>query len=283
MRAAGSTRWTTTWMAAPTSLFWNQDHFVVHLQDEQGLFPGKASTTFTTAIPFDSDQIASLAAPEGIRSRRRDNMPEGESTGRVLDSLTDMNGDGVADLVVFSLKGSSLWKMHSSYEGVLRRSGAQRRRGVLTGGRRPGRVAGDHRRDRPARLRPRRAGRRHADVLRADDLERRPRPHHVDLHGRRIVRPRVLPHGGRPLRGPSEYGAGNPAKVAQEDRGEGVLARGSAGGPERRRSLRPSRGAKPQEVARPPRRAGAGAVRQTTPANRGHRARGRGVHPGSPT
>ncbi len=97
-------------------VFWNQDHFAVHLQDEGGLFPAKASTTFTTAIPFDSDQIASLAAPGGIRSRRMDHMPEGESTGRVLHSLTDMNGDGVTDLVVFSLKGSSLWKMHSSYE-----------------------------------------------------------------------------------------------------------------------------------------------------------------------
>ena len=43
-------------------------------------------------------------------------MPEGESAGRVLDSLTDMNGDGIADLVVFSLEGSSLWKMHSSYD-----------------------------------------------------------------------------------------------------------------------------------------------------------------------
>ncbi len=97
-------------------VFWNQDHFEVRLQDESGLFPAKASTTFTTAIPFDSDQISSLAAPSGIRSRRRDHMPEGESSGRALHSLTDMNGDGVADLVVFSLKGPGLWKMHSSYE-----------------------------------------------------------------------------------------------------------------------------------------------------------------------
>ena len=97
-------------------VFWNQDHFAVHLQDERGLFAAKASTTFMTEIPFDSDQIASLAAPAGIRSRRRDHMPEGESRGRVLHSLTDMNGDGVTDVVVFSLKGSSLWKMHSSYE-----------------------------------------------------------------------------------------------------------------------------------------------------------------------
>ena len=97
-------------------VFWNDDHFAVHLQDDRGLFAAKASTTFTTGIPFDSDQIASLAAPSGIRSRRRDNMPEGESSGRVLHSLTDMNGDGIADLVVFSLEAGSLWKMHSSYE-----------------------------------------------------------------------------------------------------------------------------------------------------------------------
>ena len=96
-------------------VFWNGDHFVVHLQGERGLFDREA-TTFTTGITFDSDQIASLAAPEGIRQRRLDHMPEGERTGRVLHSLTDMNGDGVTDLVVFSLKGSSLWKMHSSYE-----------------------------------------------------------------------------------------------------------------------------------------------------------------------
>ena len=97
-------------------VFWDEDHFAVHLQEERGLFAAEASTTFTTEVAFDSDQIASLAAPTGIRSRRHDHMPEGESSGRVLHSLTDMNGDGVADLVVFSLEGGSLWKMHSSYE-----------------------------------------------------------------------------------------------------------------------------------------------------------------------
>ena len=96
-------------------VFWNGGHFVVHLQDESGLFLREAET-FTTVVPFESDQIASLAAPEGIRRRRLDHMPEGESRGRVLHSLTDMDGDGVADLVVFELKGASLWKMHSSYE-----------------------------------------------------------------------------------------------------------------------------------------------------------------------
>lgn len=96
-------------------VFWDRDRFVVHLQTEHGLFSPEART-FTTGIAFDSDQIASLAAPAGIRTRRLDHMPEGESRGRVLHSLTDMDGDGVTDLVVFELKGASLWKMHSAYE-----------------------------------------------------------------------------------------------------------------------------------------------------------------------
>ena len=100
----------------PDLVFWNDDHFAVHLQDESGLFSAQVSATFTTAVPFDSDQISSLAAPAGIRRRRRDHMPEGRSNGRVLHTLADMTGDAVADLVVFSLKGSSLWKMHSSFE-----------------------------------------------------------------------------------------------------------------------------------------------------------------------
>ncbi len=75
-----------------------------------------AATTFTTDVAFDSDDLASLAAPQGVRHRRRDHMPTGDMTGRVLHSLTDMNGDGVADLVVFWLEVGSMWSAHSTYE-----------------------------------------------------------------------------------------------------------------------------------------------------------------------
>ncbi len=95
--------------------FWNVDHFKVHLQDEHGLF-APISTIFTTDVVFDSDDLASLAAPYGVRRRLRDHQPTGALTGRVLHALTDMNGDGIADLGVFSLKGGSLWHMHSTYE-----------------------------------------------------------------------------------------------------------------------------------------------------------------------
>ena len=80
---------------------WNEDHFEVHLQDERGLFAPEVQT-FTTDVAFDSDDPYSLAT--------------GEMTGRVLHSFTDLNGDGVADLVVFSLEGTSISSKKSTYE-----------------------------------------------------------------------------------------------------------------------------------------------------------------------
>ena len=82
-------------------VFWNEDHFKVHLQDERGLFVPVAET-FTTDVAFDSDNLASLAT--------------GDMTGRVLHLLSDMNGDGVADLVVFLLEGRSISSKRSTYE-----------------------------------------------------------------------------------------------------------------------------------------------------------------------
>ena len=80
---------------------WDEGHFEVHLQDDVGLFAPVAET-FTTEVAFDSDDLSSLAT--------------GDMTGRVLHSLTDLSGDGVADLVLFSLEGTSISNKRSTYE-----------------------------------------------------------------------------------------------------------------------------------------------------------------------
>ncbi len=82
-------------------VFWKEDSFEVHTQDERGLFDQKPKS-FTTEIAFDSDDLSLLTT--------------GDMAGRVLHSLTDLNDDGVADLVVFSLQGRSASQKHSSYE-----------------------------------------------------------------------------------------------------------------------------------------------------------------------
>ena len=81
--------------------FWDEDHFKVHLQDARGLFAPKAKT-FLTDVAFDSDRFSSLAT--------------GDMTGKIVHALSDLNGDDIADLVVFKLSGRDISKKHSSYE-----------------------------------------------------------------------------------------------------------------------------------------------------------------------
>ena len=82
-------------------VFWNEDHFEVHTQDERGLFTPVAET-FTTDVAFDSDDLSSLITEDMV--------------GKVLHSFADLNDDGVGDLVVFSLKGANISSKQSSYE-----------------------------------------------------------------------------------------------------------------------------------------------------------------------
>ncbi len=82
-------------------VFWMEDHFAIHFQDENGRF-AESAKLFTSDVEFDSDDLYSLA--------------QGDMTGRILHSLTDMNGDGIADLVIFSLEGKHISRKRSAYE-----------------------------------------------------------------------------------------------------------------------------------------------------------------------
>ena len=80
---------------------WNGDRFEAHVQDDQGLFD-PVPVTFTTGVRFDSDDLSTLAA--------------GAMAGRVLHTFSDLNGDGVTDMVVFSLEGETVSSKRSAYE-----------------------------------------------------------------------------------------------------------------------------------------------------------------------
>ena len=80
---------------------WRGDRFEAHIQDGQGLFDSVA-VTFTTAVRFDSDDLSTLAG--------------GDMAGRVLHSFGDLNGDGVADMVIYALEGDSISDKRSAYE-----------------------------------------------------------------------------------------------------------------------------------------------------------------------
>ncbi len=80
---------------------WNGARFEAHLQDGQGLFDPEPAA-FTTDARFDSDDFTMLAT--------------GDMTGRVLHSFTDMNRDGIADLVIYALEGAKIAEKRSAYE-----------------------------------------------------------------------------------------------------------------------------------------------------------------------
>ena len=97
-------------------VFWNTDHFDVHRQDPNGMFSPVAET-FTIDIPFDTDGAYSIAfafSGENMFSLMFGFRKNTKLT--VLHTFQDMNGDGVADMVIHALEGRSLGKQRSRYE-----------------------------------------------------------------------------------------------------------------------------------------------------------------------
>ena len=97
-------------------VFWNADHFDVYRQDDRGMFSTVAET-FTVDIPFDTDGAYSIAFDFSGEHTFALIFGFRENTKRrVLHMFQDLNGDGVADLVIHSLEGRSLAKQRSRYE-----------------------------------------------------------------------------------------------------------------------------------------------------------------------
>jgi len=96
-------------------VFWNEDHFDVHLQDERGQFSREA-VSFTCDVPFDTDGAYSnifgyadgnaFSLLVGFRRKTERTM---------LIAIRDMNGDGYADFLTHTLKGRSILRQQSRY------------------------------------------------------------------------------------------------------------------------------------------------------------------------
>jgi hypothetical protein len=97
-------------------VFWNTDHFDVYYQDADGVF-STVPETFTINVPFDTDGAYSIAF--GFSDENMFALISGfrkNTKRRILYTFRDMNGDEVADMVIYTLEGQSLGKQRSRYE-----------------------------------------------------------------------------------------------------------------------------------------------------------------------
>ena len=146
-RRTGITSWTIPWYQSRVHVldydrdgrrdlvFWNQDHFEVHRQTGPGTF-AETPTTFGVDMPFDSDGLYSLifafrgetrtSLLTGFKDKRTRTVVHsfGEAGPadaprsvrcRVTACYSDLNGDGVADLVTMSMAGRSVLGQHTRY------------------------------------------------------------------------------------------------------------------------------------------------------------------------
>jgi hypothetical protein len=101
---------------------WSGGHFAVHRQDERGRFDSRADA-FTANVALDGGRNSCSRRPEnGFDSYEvcyesdHSALDTGDEREKMLHSFTDLNGDGVADLVVYSLSGRSVFSVRSTYE-----------------------------------------------------------------------------------------------------------------------------------------------------------------------
>ena len=96
-------------------LFWNEDYFELHRQDDTGRFPDTPET-FTTDVQFDFDGAYTLAFQFGDRGVTSLVLGlGGRFDHTVLHSFRDLNGDGVADLITVSFSGRRVFSLRGTF------------------------------------------------------------------------------------------------------------------------------------------------------------------------
>ena len=97
-------------------VFWGGDQFQGYREKLPGVFASVAEV-FPSNVPFDSDGAYSLMFEYGDATNLSLVLGLHKSSERtVLQSVHDMNGDGIVDLLTHSLKGRSVLKQQSQYE-----------------------------------------------------------------------------------------------------------------------------------------------------------------------
>jgi hypothetical protein len=88
--------------------FWVDDSFLVFSQNGEGQFNSQP-LRFKPAVQFQYDGIDSMST--AMREQDQSN-----SFGRALSQVSDLDGDGIADLVTLSIKSEGVFKKQTTYE-----------------------------------------------------------------------------------------------------------------------------------------------------------------------
>lgn len=97
-------------------VFWNTDHFEVYFQNPDGQF-SQTAETFTTDVPFDTDGAYSIAFEYSSENMLSLIFGFRKKTKRkVLHMFSDINNDGISDMVIHTLEGRSLGNQRSRYD-----------------------------------------------------------------------------------------------------------------------------------------------------------------------
>lgn len=100
-------------------VFWNQDHFDIHLQKENGHFD-HSPITLTLNAPFDSDAVYSLQFSLNNKNLLSQLIGLGKKSKKTaLHSLQDMNGDNITDLVTQTIEGKSVIRLENRFNVYL--------------------------------------------------------------------------------------------------------------------------------------------------------------------